>query len=34
VLRVVGYDKTAAAAPAERVTRIREIAPETRPQAA
>ncbi len=34
ILRVVGYDKTAAALPAERVTHMREIAPQGRPQAA
>jgi hypothetical protein len=34
VLRVVGYDKAAAALPAEQVTRMREIAPQAQPQAA
>jgi hypothetical protein len=34
VLRVVGYDKTEAALPAEQVTRMREIAPQLTPQAA
>jgi hypothetical protein len=34
VLRVVGYDKTQAALPAERVTHMREIAPQAAPQAA
>jgi hypothetical protein len=34
VLRVVGYDKTEAALPAKRVTRVREIVPQPEPQAA
>jgi hypothetical protein len=34
VLRVVGYDKAEAAAPAQRVTRVREIMPQTAPLAA
>jgi hypothetical protein len=34
ILRVVGYDKTEPALPAERVTRICEVAPRAKPQAA
>ncbi|HUC48822.1 MAG TPA: hypothetical protein VMA30_05500 [Xanthobacteraceae bacterium] len=34
MLRVVGYDKAEAAAPAERVTRVREVMAEAAPQAA